>query len=64
MNLVNDSTSGDLTNLVPNGEWNVIAFPMTRHLMKYDGLYYPEISSWIVIRRYSSLKKSRATFAC
>ena len=54
MNLINDSRTGDLTNLVPNGEWEVIAFPMTRHMMTYDGLDYPEISSWIVIRRYWS----------
>ena len=53
MNLINASSTGSFSNLVPNGEWSVIAFPMTRHVMKYDEEIFPEVSAWIVIRRYN-----------
>ena len=53
LNLVNFTAEGDTSNIISNGEWDVIAMPIRRYEVFYMCCTapYPKIKFWLVIRR-------------
>ena len=53
LDLINSSTSADITSYIHNGEWKLIGLPVERNVFYYGCCVepYPDITFTIVIRR-------------
>ncbi|XP_013418405.1 neuronal acetylcholine receptor subunit alpha-10-like [Lingula anatina] len=55
LNLVNMTEYGDVSNYVANGEWELVALPVVRHVVTYQccSEAYPDVTFYFVMRRRS-----------
>ena len=53
VDVVNRSETGDTNHYIENGEWDLIAMPIRRHVMFYSCCVepYPDVTFWLIIRR-------------
>ena len=51
--MVNSSTSGDTSNFIQSGEWELVGFPVRRNLTTYSsGIPYPDVTFYVIMNRY------------
>ena len=53
LDLSNRSVSGDISSFSTNGEWDLIAMPLRKHVIYYGCCPepFPDVTFWVVIRR-------------
>ncbi|KAL5003928.1 hypothetical protein ScPMuIL_017384 [Solemya velum] len=66
LDVVNRSLTGDISNYVSNGEWDIISVPLTRHVEYYNCCEepYPDVTFYVILKRRPLFYLMNLMFPC
>lgn len=66
LNVVNRTLAGDISNYVSNGEWDIVAVPLIRHVDYYNCCPepYPDVTFYVMLKRRPLFYLMNLMFPC